>query len=187
MAVELAEQIFGHFETRKVLLLGAGEASERTARALVRRGVSDIRVSNRSLEHAETLATMVGGRAVPMDEWETHCREVDILISSSAAPMPIVTRQNLAPLLHDRLDRPLFIIDIAVPRNVDPAVNEMEGVYLYDIDSLQSIAQQSIAQRREQIAAGEEIIAGHVDDFNGWFVSARETELHAPAWRALES
>ena len=192
VAVDLAEQIFGHFETRKVLLLGAGEASERTARALVRRGVSDIRVSNRSLQRAETLATMVGGRAVPMEEWERHCREVDILISSSAAPAPIVTRENLAPLLHDRLDRPLFIIDIAVPRNVDPAVNEMEGVYLYDIDSLQSIAQQSIAQRRAQIAAGEEIIAGHVDDFSDWFNSARErkweraAEFGAPASRVSE-
>ena len=173
VAVDLAEQIFGNFETRKVLLLGAGEASERTARALVKRGVTDLRVSNRSPERAEALAAQVGGRAVPMEGWEAHCREVDILVSSTASPTPIVTREKLAPLLRDRLDRPLFIIDIAVPRDVAPDVNEMEGVFLYDIDSLQSIAQKSLAQRRQQIAAGEEIITGHVEEFSGWFTSAR--------------
>ncbi|MEO5753080.1 MAG: glutamyl-tRNA reductase [Chthoniobacterales bacterium] len=183
VAVDLSEQIFGDFGTRKVLLLGAGEASERTARALVKRGVTDIRVANRSVERAETLAALVGGRAVPMTEWEMHCREVDILISSTAAATPIVTRKNLEPLLHDRLDRPLFIIDIAVPRDVAPDVDEMEGVFLYDIDSLQSIAQQSLTLRRQQVAAGEEIIAGHVDDFSGWFVSARERMLRSPELR----
>jgi glutamyl-tRNA reductase len=162
VAVDLAEQIFGNFESRKVLLLGAGEASERTARALIKRGVRDLRVSNRSLERAEALAALVGGRPVAMESWETHCREVDILISSTAATSPIVTRENLAPLLHDRRDRPLFIIDIAVPRDVAPDVNEMEGVFLYDIDSLQSIAEQSLALRRQQIAAAEDIIAEHV-------------------------
>ncbi|HEY1583317.1 MAG TPA: glutamyl-tRNA reductase [Chthoniobacterales bacterium] len=187
VAVDLAEQIFGHFETRKVLLLGAGEASERTARALVKRGVRDIRVANRSVERAEALAALICGHAVPMADWETHCREVDILISSTAAPTPIVRRDNLSPLLHDRLDRPLFIIDIAVPRDVASDVNEMEGVFLYDIDSLQSIAQQSLALRREQMAAGEEIIAGHLSDFSGWFVSAREQTMREPSLRTSES
>ncbi|MDQ3545219.1 MAG: glutamyl-tRNA reductase [Verrucomicrobiota bacterium] len=180
VAVDLAEQIFGHFETRKVLLLGAGEASERTARALVKRGVRDIRVANRSPERAEALAALVGGRAVAIGQWESHCREVDILISSTASATPLVRRENLGPLLHDRLDRPLFIIDIAVPRDVAPDVNEMEGVFLYDIDSLQSIAQQSLALRRQQIAAGEEIIARHVDDLSGWIVSTRERRLNSP-------
>jgi glutamyl-tRNA reductase len=187
VAVDLAEQIFGHFETRKVLLLGAGEASERTARALAKRGVRDIRVTNRSPERAQALAELICGCAVPIEEWERHCREVDILISSTAAPNPIVTRQNLGPLLHDRLDRPLFIIDIAVPRDVAPEVNEMEGVFLYDIDSLKSIAEQSLALRREQVAVGEEIIAGHVEDFSGWFVSARERLIREPALRTSET
>ncbi len=192
IAVDLAEQIFGHFETRKVLLLGAGEASERTARALIKRGVRDLRVANRSPERAEALAALVKGTAVPMEQWEAHCREVDILISSTASATPIVTREKLAPLLHDRLDRPLFIIDIAVPRDVAPEVDKMEGVYLYDIDSLQSIAQQSLALRRQQVAAGEEIIARHLDDFNAWFVALREPRLSPPrlgdpALRASES
>lgn len=189
VAVDLAEQIFGHFEARKVLLLGAGEASARTAKALVKRGVRDIRVTNRSAERAEALAALINGRAVAMEDWEAHCREVDILIASTAAATPIVTRQNLAPLLHDRLDRPLFIIDIAVPRDVAPDVNEMDGVFLYDIDSLQSIAQQSLAQRREQIAAGEEIIAGHVEDFAGWFVPVPKqmAAVRNPILRVSES
>jgi glutamyl-tRNA reductase len=174
VAVDLAEKIFGRFESRKVLLLGAGDASERTARALVKRGVRDIRIANRSWERAEALAALICGRAVPFDEWERHLRQVDILVSSTGAQQPIVTRESLAPLVRDRLDRPLFVIDIAVPRDVAPEVNEMEGVFLYDIDSLQSIAQQSIALRREQMEAGEQIIDEHVNDFSGWFTATRE-------------
>ena len=187
VAVDLAEQIFGHFETRKVLLLGAGEASERTARALMKRGVRDIRVANRSSERAQALAALISGQAVPLEEWQTQCREVDIVISSIAAAAPIVTRENLGPLVRERLDRPLFIIDIAVPRDVAPEVNEMEGVFLYDIDSLQSIAQQSLALRREQTAIGEEIIAGHVNDFSDWFVAARGRPVPESPYRVSES
>jgi glutamyl-tRNA reductase len=165
VAVELAGKIFGDLTSRKVLLLGAGEASEKTARALASRGVADLRVSNRSLERAETLAASVGGRAVKFEQWPNECREVDILITSTSAETPFLTPEMLAPILASRLNRPLFVIDIAVPRDVAPEVNEMNGVYLYDIDSLRSIAQQSLALRRQQIAAAEEIIAEHVAAF----------------------
>ena len=165
VAVELAVKIFGDLSKRSVLILGAGETSERTARALSSRGVTDIRVSNRSLERAEGLANLVQGRAVPFGEWATQCREIDILISSTAADEPLLTPAILAPMIRGRADRPLFIIDIAVPRDVAPDVNGMDGVYLYDIDSLQSIAEQSLAMRRQQVAAGEKIIAEHVSDF----------------------
>ncbi|MBA2623590.1 MAG: glutamyl-tRNA reductase [Chthoniobacterales bacterium] len=168
VAVELAGKIFGELSRRKVLVLGAGETSERTARALVSRGVTDLRVSNRSGVRAESLAALVGGRAVPFAGWEEQCREIDILISSTAADEPLLTREALAPILSERWDRPLFIIDIAVPRDVAPDVNEMEGVFLYDIDSLQSIAEQSLALRRQQVAIGEQIIAEHVADFGAW-------------------
>jgi glutamyl-tRNA reductase len=168
VAVELAGKIFGELKMRKVLVLGAGETSERTARALASRGVTDLRVTNRSGERAEALAAAVGGRAVPFAGWETQCREVDILISSTASEEPLLTREKLAPILHVRWDRPLFIIDIAVPRDVAPEVNEMKGVFLYDIDSLQSIADQSLALRKQQIAAAEEIIAEHVGEFGEW-------------------
>jgi glutamyl-tRNA reductase len=168
VAVELAGKIFGELKHRKVLVVGAGDTSERTARALMSRGVTDLRVTNRSAERAENLATIVGGRAVSFDGWERQCGEVDILISSTAADEPLLTREKLAPILRERWDRPLFIIDIAVPRDVAPEVNEMEGVFLYDIDSLQSIAEQSMALRRQQIATGEQIIAEHVAEFGNW-------------------
>jgi glutamyl-tRNA reductase len=127
--------------------------------------VTDLRVSNRSLERAHELARIVSGRVIPVDEWRPQCREIDILITSTSSETPLLTPRNLGPMLQARLDRPLFIIDIAVPRDVDPGVNEMEGVYLYDIDSLQSVAEQSLALRRQQIAAAEVIIAEHVADF----------------------
>jgi glutamyl-tRNA reductase len=169
VAVDLAQRIFGDLKACKVLLLGAGENSERTARALVSRGVSDLRVSNRSGERAEELTRAVGGTAVPFEEWREQCRKIDILIASTASEEPLLKSEDLAPMLRDRVDRPLFIIDIAVPRDVDPAVNAMEGVYLYDIDSLQSVAEQSLALRRQQVAAAEKIIAEHVEDFRKRF------------------
>jgi glutamyl-tRNA reductase len=165
VAVDLAQRIFGKLSDCKVLVLGAGETSERTARALVSRGVSDLRVSNRSMDRACELAQAVGGRAVSFDEWTAQCREIDILITSTASETPLLTPDKLAPMLRGRLDRPLFIIDIAVPRDVDPSVNETEGVYLYDIDSIRSVAEQSLALRRKQVAAAEGIIAEHVADF----------------------
>src|SRR5207244_1734531 len=135
VAVDLAQRIFGQLSNCKVLVLGAGETSERTARALVSRGVNDLRVSNRSTDRAHELARMVGGRVIPFDEWPAQCREIDILITSTSSETTLLRPENLGLMLRDRLDRPLFIIDIAVPRDVDPSVNEMEGVYLYDIDS----------------------------------------------------
>ena len=165
VAVDLAQKIFGELGNCKVLVLGAGETSERTARALISRGVSDLRVSNRSNDRGQELAQRVGGQAVRFDKWPQQCCEIDILITSTSSETPLLTPTNLEPMLANRVDRPLFIIDIAVPRDVDPAVNEMEGVYLYDIDALRSVAEQSLAVRRQQIASAEAIIAEHVADF----------------------
>jgi glutamyl-tRNA reductase len=166
VAVDLAQKIFGDLQNCKVLVLGAGETSERTVRALVSRGVADLRVSNRSPERAETLALVVNGRAVDFDQWLEQCGEIDILITSTSSDVPLLSREKLAPILRERIDRPLFIIDIAVPRDVAPDVNALDGVYLYDIDSLQSIAERSLATRREQVAVAEEIISKHVAEFD---------------------
>jgi glutamyl-tRNA reductase len=165
VAVDLAQKIFGDLAGRKVLVLGAGETSERTARALASRGVTDLRVSNRSADRAEEVARSVGGWAVPFDLWLKQCGEIDILVTSTSSDSPLLSTAALEPILRERIDRPLFIIDIAVPRNVDPKINELRGVYVYDIDSLQSVAEQSLALRRQQIVAAEEIIAAHVADF----------------------
>ncbi len=165
VAVELAEKIFGDLRGRKVLVLGAGETSERTLRALASRGVSDLRVSNRTPQRAEELAAEIEGLAVPFSNWLEQCREIDILISSTAAKKHLLLPDNLAPVIRERMDRPLFIIDIAVPRDVAPEVNELEGVYLYDIDSLQSVANERMELRRQQLAAAAAIIDAHVADF----------------------
>lgn len=174
VAVDLAVKIFGDLRDRKVLILGAGETGERTVRALNSRGVTDIRVSNRSSDRAASLAGLVRGSPVSFQDWVLQCREIDILISSTSADEPLVTSELLFPHIRERSDRPLFVIDIAVPRNVAPEVNELDGVYLYDIDSLQLIADQSLALRREQIAAAEEIIAEHVSDFGTGFRRASD-------------
>jgi glutamyl-tRNA reductase len=165
VAVDLAQKIFGELRNCKVLVLGAGETSEKTARALISRGVTDLRISNRSTERAENLTQMIAARAIPFPDWSNQCREIDILITSTSSERPLLSRAQLEPMLRDRIDRPLFIIDIAVPRNVATDVNDLDAVYLYDIDSLQSIAEQSLAMRREQVAAAEQIIAQHVAEF----------------------
>ena len=186
VAVDLAVKIFGDLSKCSVLVLGAGENSERTTRALSSRGVTDIRVSNRSPERAQSLAAVVHGRAIPFHDWTAQCREIDILISSTSADEPLLTPSVLAPMIRGRADRPLFIIDIAVPRDVAPEVNEMDGVYLYDIDSLQSIAEQSLAMRRQQTAAGEKIIAEHVSDFCARFGRDNEASSSPLAPRVLD-
>src|SRR5205823_13296301 len=157
--------IFGDLRGRKVLVLGAGETSAKTLRALASRGVSDLRVSNRTPARAEELANELEGIAVPFATWLEQCREIDILISSTAAETHLLTPRLLVPILRDRTDRPLFIIDIAVPRDVAPEVNDFDGVYLYDIDSLRMIASVSQVLRRQQLAAAEAIIEELVADF----------------------
>jgi len=192
VAVDLAQRIFGRLSDCKVLVLGAGEMSERTARALISRGVTDLRVTNRSMDRACELARAVGGRSIPFETWETQCREIDIFITSTTSETPLLTTEKLAPLLRDRLDHPLFIIDIAVPRDVDPSVNEMEGVYLYDIDAIRSVAEQSLELRRQQVVAAEAIIAEHVTDFvdslsRGLNDAARKTEHPLPSENSLRA
>jgi glutamyl-tRNA reductase len=127
--------------------------------------VTDLRVSNRSNDRAQALAQRVSGHAVQFNQWPQQCREIDILITSTSSEAPLLSPTNLGPVLANRMDRPLFIIDIAVPRDVDPTVNDMEGVYLYDIDALRSVAEQSLAVRRQQITSAEAIIAEHMADF----------------------
>lgn len=161
-AVELAEKIFSTLNGRDVLVIGAGEMSEKTARALLSRGARSIVIAGRSFERAEILAKEFGGRAVPFDNWAAEFEKIDIAISSTSAPHHILDRAKLEPLMKARKQRPLLLIDIAVPRDVDPAVNFLENVYLYDIDDLQTIADDYLKQRKDEIARCEAIIAEKV-------------------------
>lgn len=157
-AVELAEKIFTTLADRHVMVIGAGDTSEKTARALLSRGAKSIIVSNRSHERALALANELGGRAIHFDAWATEFERIDIAISSTSAPHYILDRARLVPLMKLRRHRPLLLIDIAVPRDIDPEVNLLENVYLYNIDDLQAIADDYLRQRREEIARCEAII-----------------------------
>ena len=168
VAVELAEKIFGKLAQCRVMILGAGEMSELTAGALQARGVKTIFVANRSFDRAAALAEKMGGKAVHFDEWQREFHDVDILIGSTAAPHPVLTAAQLAPIMRQRRDRPLFCIDLAVPRDIEAAVNDIEGVYLYDIDSLQAIAEHSMNNRRSELAVCEQMIERHVTEFSEW-------------------
>jgi glutamyl-tRNA reductase len=172
VAADLAEKIFGRLSACKVMILGAGDTSEQTARALLSRGALSIFVSNRSYDRAAALAAEMCGQAIHFDKWHNEMLGIDILIGSTAAPHAIVTREKLEPIMKQRRDRPLFVIDLAVPRDVEPAVNRLDGVYLYDIDSLQAIAQQSLEIRRQDLALCEEMIERHVTEFCEWLARA---------------
>src|SRR5258707_11086208 len=168
VAVDLAEQIFGDLDGCKIMILGAGETSEKTAKAFRSRGAEQIFVSNRSFERAQTLATMTGGRAIHFEDWEQEFRDLDILVSSTAAPHAIITLDKLAPFLRTRPHRPLFLIDLAMPRDIEPAVCKLDGVYLYDLDSLQSIAKETLAVREQESDKCHQLIEHHVQDFQLW-------------------
>ena len=159
VAVELAEKIFSAVQGRQVMVIGAGDTSEKTARALLSRGAKSIIVSNRSHDRAVALAGELGGQAVPFDGWAREFERIDIVISSTAAPHYILDRARLAPLMKLRKNRPLLLIDIAVPRDIEPEVNLLENVYLYNIDDLQAISDGYLKQRQVEIARCEGIIA----------------------------
>ena len=180
VAVDLAEKIFGQLSTCHAMILGAGETSELTARALLSRGVKSIFVANRTYDRAAALAAEMGGEAIHFEDCASRYHEVDILISSTAAHHLIVTHAKIAPVMSQRPDRPLFIIDLAVPRDVEPSVNDIEGAYLYDIDSLQAIAQQGMEVRRKEVTHCEALIARHVTEFHQWLGAPRREPLPCP-------
>ncbi len=158
VAVELAQKIFSSLDRHQVMIIGAGETSEKTARALLSRGAHGIIVSNRSHDRAVALARELEGRAVQFEDWAAEFPAIDIVISSTAAPHYILDRARLEPLMKLRRNRSLLLIDIAVPRDIDPAVNFLENVYLYNIDDLQAIADDYLRQRKEEIARCAAII-----------------------------
>ena len=158
VAVELAGKIFDSLKERTVMVIGAGDTSEKTARALLSRDAKSVVVSNRSLERAEGLARELGGRAVDFDSWEGEFAAIDIIISSTSAPHYVIDRKKLEPLQQLRLHRPLLLVDIAVPRDIEPEVNFLEDVYLYNIDDLQAIADDYLQLRQEEVAKCEAII-----------------------------
>jgi glutamyl-tRNA reductase len=166
VAVELARKIFGSLQGRTVFLVGAGKMSELAARHLVQQGAGAILVTNRTMERARQLAEPFEGRVIPFEQLYEVASEADIVISSTGAPHPIFRREHGQAFMHKRRNRPMFFIDIAVPRDVDPAVNDLDGIFVYDIDDLQQVAAAHMAERGRQAGDAEAMIAAEVARFH---------------------
>jgi glutamyl-tRNA reductase len=162
-AVELAREIFGSLQRRRVMIVGAGKMSEAAGRHLQRAGASEVLIANRTEERAMQLADIFQGRVIPYSSLFQHLPEVDIVITSSGAPHYILTKPAVRTAIEARRSQPMFLIDIAVPRNVEPAVNELEHAFLYDIDDLQRIVDRNLKGRLEVAQQAERIISEEVD------------------------
>ena len=175
-AVTLAQQIFGDLGSKTALLVGAGDTIELTARHLHQQGLKRLIVANRTAERARDLAARYSGYAITLDEIPDHLAEVDMVVSSTGCPTPVITRETVKTAFTTRKHRPMFLVDIAVPRDIEPSAGDLEDVYLYSIDDLQGVIKEN--QRSRQIAAGEaeEIIDVQTERFMAWVRSLNSVD-----------
>jgi glutamyl-tRNA reductase len=167
-AVQLAKQIFGSLRGRRVMVLGAGEMAELALRCLVHEGVRTSIVANRTFAHAEELARTYGAAAMHYDQCWRELGDVDLLICSTAAPGAVVAVSHVEPTMGSRQGRPLCILDIALPRDVEPAVGRLNNVFLYDLDDLRAVASEALDRRREELPTAEAVIESEVDRYWEW-------------------
>ena len=170
-AVELARKIFGQVKDKRVLLIGAGEMAELAAEHFLRQGVRSMTVANRTLERAIELAARFKAETVPFDSLLDGLKSADIVVTSTGAPEPIIGYRAVRARMRERRNRPLFFIDIAVPRDVDPKVNEIDNVYVYDIDDLQGVIEFNREERLSQARTAEHIIDEETIKFRNWMES----------------
>jgi glutamyl-tRNA reductase len=187
VAVDLARKIFGSLERKTVLVVGAGKMSELAARHLIEHGASSILVTNRTLSRAEKIAAefasaKVHTEAIPFYDIYAQAPRADIVITSTGAPQKIFCRTHGQHFLHNRRNRPMFFIDIAVPRDVDPGMNEVEGCFVYDIDDLQQVAAANLADRSREAQAAETIVSREVDKYH----ERLQSRDAVPAIKALQ-
>jgi glutamyl-tRNA reductase len=178
VAVQLAERVFGgDFHDKTVMIIGAGKMGEACMRHIAKNGVRSILVANRSLEHAEALAREFGGRAVNyMDDGLAAMAGADIVISSTGCPETILDREDVEAVMRQRPNRPLFLVDIAVPRDIDPATQQVENVFLYDMDDLEKLVAANVRTREQELAPCREIIERHTAELMA--------KLHGPPRKA---
>jgi glutamyl-tRNA reductase len=167
-AVELAKKIFQDLSAKAVMIIGAGEMSELTARHFMHQGVTQLLVANRTLERAQDLAARLGGQVVPWSELSGSLSKADIVVSSTGSPECLVHKGDVQSAMRLRKHRPMFFIDIAVPRDIDPQINDLDGVYVYDIDDLQHVVEENLRARASEAVQGETIIAREVEQALGW-------------------
>ena len=180
-AVELARKIFGTLERKSVMVIGAGEMCELAATHLVENGIRSVTVTNRTLARAESLAEQFGGRAVAFEEFHHYLQEVDIVISSTGAPHFVLQVDALRGAMKARKQKPMFLIDIAVPRDIDPRINDLPNVFLYDVDDLQGVVDANKKERGKEADKAEIIVAEEVQSFLSWLKTLEVT----PTIRAL--
>ncbi len=170
-AAALAQQVFGELDGRRILLVGAGKVSDLAARNLLSRGARISFVANRSPDRAAELAERFGAQPLQLDEIRPELERADVVVSSTSAPGFVVGRDDVAAALPARKGRPLFLIDLAVPRDLDPAIHELDGCFLYDIDDLEQVVAESLAGRRREAERAEAIVAAEADRFRAWHAS----------------
>jgi glutamyl-tRNA reductase len=170
-AAALAEQVFGDLRGRSVLVVGAGEAGELSVKSLVARGATIAFIANRTSERAEELTRRFGGRPLALEDVGARLEHVDVVLSSTAAPGWVLTRAEVERAVPARKGRPLFLIDLAVPRDLDPAIHELDGCYLYDVDDLEAVVAETLAGRRREAERAEAIVAAEADRFREWHAS----------------
>jgi glutamyl-tRNA reductase len=170
-AVSLAKQIFSNLADSTALLIGAGETIELVARHLKDNGIGRIIIANRTIEKAHTIALQVEGYAIALSEMPAHVAEADIVISSTASQLPILGKGTVERALKQRKRRPIFMVDIAVPRDIEAEVGNLEDIYLYCVDDLHEIIEENLQSRRDAAQQAEEIIDTQVEHFNGWLRS----------------
>lgn len=170
-AVELARKIFTDLSEKSFMLLGAGEMAELAAKHMMSFGVKNVIVANRTFERGCDLAKELNGRAVRFEEFLREAVYTDIIICSTGAPTYVLHMEEMQGVMKERKQRPVFIIDISVPRNIDPGINDLDNVYLYDVDDLQGVVDANISERRKEAEKAEDIISEEIDAFEKWVSS----------------
>ena len=170
-AAALAQQVFGDLDGRRMLLVGAGKVSEQAARNLLSRGAEIAVVANRTLDRAAELAERFGSAALPLERIEDELVRADVVVSSTSSPDVVLRREQVERAHRARRGRPLFLIDLAVPRDLDPEINDLDGCYLYDIDDLEAVVAESLGARRREAAVAERIVAEEAEQFRTWQAS----------------
>ncbi len=183
VAVELASQIFESLDDKRALLIGAGEMIEAAMVSLQREGLSELKIANRTVAHADELAARFGGTAHGLDELDTLLQGADVVLSCIACDEPLLSLDRIQRALHARQNRPFFLIDLGVPRNIDPAVNDLDTAYLYDVDDLQDVAAANTEEREREARRGERIVLEEEQRFDGWLVALQAV----PAIRHLRA
>lgn len=172
-AVELADQILGTLAGKRVLLLGAGKMSELSARSLIKRGASSVSVINRTYDHAVELAQTLGGIAVPIEDRWQHLVSADIVISSTSCPHYVLSRDEAERIARERNERPLVLVDIAMPRDIDPSVREVKGIFLYDLDDLEKVVERNAGEREAAALEAQKIVEDEAVGFRHRLLSER--------------